>query len=88
MLSSFWIMTEETFKKWTENGNFTLSQDRILSISNDIAEQIYDTFTKKEACEVVTYWSLHASELQAELTIHATEKLFTKTEALLRKLRG
>lgn len=51
-------MTDKEFNKWVKNGNFTISQERILSITNDIAENIHDTYTKKEAAQCVSYWSL------------------------------
>lgn len=51
-------MTEESFQRWKRNGNFTLTHERILTVSNHVAEGEGDCYTKKEAAEVAMYHSL------------------------------
>lgn len=59
-------MTKAEFKHWTKNGNLTLSEERILEVSNHIAEGEHRAYTKQEAAQAVTYWSL--SEFYARQT--------------------
>lgn len=60
-------MTEESFQRWKRNGNFTLTHDRILQVSNDIAEGMLENYTKKEAAEVATYHAMDVSDLINEV---------------------
>ena len=76
-------MTKQEFAKWKRNGNFTISQKRILDVTNDIAEDIHSTYTKKEAAQCVVYWSLLYSKIHYE-----SQNLKTSTfiEKMLKKL--
>jgi hypothetical protein len=40
---------------------FSISEDRIAQVTNDVAESIHDTHTPAELRECVRYWSLYAS---------------------------
>lgn len=60
-------MNYSQYLKWKKNGNFTLPYQKILDISNDISEGLYDNFTKKEAAEVAMFWSLSQVETQNKL---------------------
>jgi hypothetical protein len=76
-------MTYEEFNKWKRNGNFKSSHARILQVSNHIAEGEDDCYTKREAAEVATYWSLEASRLQSELASLKTGALLKEAEKVL-----
>lgn len=66
-------MNPTEFKKWRKNGNFTVSQDRILEVSNHISEGEHSCYTKAEAAQVATYWSLEASDRTMELANFKSE---------------
>ena len=75
-------MKKAEFKKWTKNGNFTISQERILDVSNHIAEGEHGLYTKSEAAQVATYWSLNHSSAVTECN---TLRLGILSKALSRK---
>ena len=78
-------MTKSEFTRWKRNGNFTISQKRILDVTNDIAENIHSTYTKKEAAECVMYWSLLEARIESELNNLKTSNLIKSVKAQLDK---
>ncbi len=75
-------MTKSEYDKWRKNGNFTITQDRLLQVSNHIAEGEHGSYTKREAAQVATYWSLVASGIQSELSLLKTRIQMNKVTAL------
>ncbi len=75
-------MTNSDYAKWRRNGNFTISQNRLLQVSNHISE--HGMYTKSEAAQVATYWSLVASGLQNELSLIKSRNLIAKVERMLK----
>lgn len=51
-------MDKKEYNRWRKNGNFTISQERLLQVSNHISEGETSAYTKAEAAQVATYWSL------------------------------
>lgn len=51
-------MTKQQFQFWTKNGNLRISEERILTVTNHISECEHRAYTKDEAAQCVTYWSL------------------------------
>lgn len=74
------MFDKNLYKKWFENGNLSLSEERILTISNHISEGMYKCFTKKEVIEVAIYWMMFSDKLQQNLN----KKI---DSIILRKLR-
>lgn len=80
-------MTKEQFIKWKKNGNFKLSQKRILEVSNHISEGFNDCYTKAEAAEVVMYFSLDNSYLIADLEAIKMEGLLEYGRKLVNSVK-
>jgi hypothetical protein len=78
-------MTRTEFKKWKDNGTFTVSQNRILEVANDIAEGYFDNFTKKEATEAVTYFALEHSAALSRIAAKETDRLVKAFHASIRR---
>lgn len=60
-------MSRKEFAAWKKNGNFTISQNRILTVTNHITEGEHDAYNKDEAAQCATYWSLDAATLGSRL---------------------
>lgn len=60
-------MTEESFQRWKRNGNFTLTHERILQVSNHIGGRESDSYTKREAAEVALFHAWEACDLINEV---------------------
>lgn len=76
-------MSRKEFAAWKKNGTFTISQNRILTVTNHIAESEADDYTKSEAEQCATYWSLDAAMLGARL---AAMRSNVKIAKLLKQL--
>lgn len=79
-------MTDKQFREWKTNGNFKLSHERILDVTNHISEGIHTLYSKAEAAEVATYWSLVADSLNQRLRLLGTDIIINAFE--LQKKHG
>lgn len=79
-------MTEVEFAKWSKNGNFTISQERILTVSNHIAECEHDCYTKAEVAQVAMYHALEVSKLVGEVESLKTQTLLDRYRRLVQTL--
>jgi hypothetical protein len=81
-------MTNKDFTAWKKRGTFTLSHDRILQVSNNIAEGEHNAYTKKEAAEVAMYHSLDVAMLNDHISAMKTKALLEHTETVLQEVNA
>lgn len=74
-------MKTEIFNDFKEKGAFTLTEERIHTVSNHISEDEPDCYTKKEAAECAKYWSLSAYYKQQDLNAMRDEILLIALRA-------
>lgn len=80
-------MKAAEYRKWRRNGNFTISQSRLLQVDNHIAEGERGCYSKAEAAQVATYWSLKYSALCNERASEKCEQLIADYDKAIRKLK-
>lgn len=80
-------MKADEYRKWRRNGNFTISQSRLLQVDNHIAEGERGCYTKSEAAQVATYWSLKYSALCNERANEQCERLIGDFKKAIRKMK-
>ena len=81
-------MTNKAFKQWTKNGNFTLTEEKILQVSNDISEDMAYIHTKKELVECARYWMLHSVELEGHTQMAKSEELAKQVRKLKKEMQS